>query len=58
MCNHFSCLNLDSVKDKFNINYEQTDKGIQINVEPKDKSKTESFKKFIEACRDFHDCEC
>jgi hypothetical protein len=44
--------------EKFNWEIEKTDKGIKIHVMPKDESKVESFQKFIDACKDFCDCEC
>ena len=54
MCN---CnLNFGKINDKFDISYEPTDNGVKFNVEPKDKSKVEAFKKFVEACNDFNDC--
>lgn len=45
-------------RDKFNISFENTDKGIQIKVEPKDQSKVKSFHKFVEASQEFCDCDC
>ena len=54
MCN---CnLSFHKLDERFNIKYEPTDTGVILNIEPKDKSKVESFKKFMEACRDFNDC--
>ena len=54
MCN---CnLNFGKLNERFDIKYEPTDKGVILNIEPKDKTKIESFKKFVEACRNFNDC--
>ena len=44
--------------EKFNYEYEKTDKGVKVHIMPKDESKLESFQKFIDACKDFCDCEC
>ena len=46
------------LNEKFNISIEQIEKGVQITMTPKDESKAESFKKFVEACRDFCDDDC
>lgn len=46
------------LQDKLNVTYQETEKGITINVEPKDPEKTEAFKKFIAAFKDFTDCDC
>ncbi len=44
--------------EKFNCDVEKTDKGIKFHIMPKDKTKVESFQKFVDACKDFCDCEC
>lgn len=43
-------------KEKFNLEFEKTDKGVKVHIMPKDESKIESFQKFVDASKDFCDC--
>jgi len=45
-----------SMAERFNIKVDETDKGIQIFVEPKDQTKVDSFKKFVSASKEWCDC--
>lgn len=47
---------LKSYCDQFDCKVKETDKGIQIEVSPKDPKKANSFKDLVKACKDF--CEC
>jgi len=58
MSNCCTGLGTKNFKEKFNFDFEQTDKGIKVHIMPKDKSKVDSFKKFVEACNDFCEDEC
>ncbi len=49
---------LKSMCEKYDVKISETDKGITMEVEPKDKSKVKQFKDFIKACRDYCDCDC
>ena len=51
-------LGTKNLKEKFDFDYEHTEKGVKIHVMPKDQSKVESFKKFVEAYNDYCDFEC
>jgi hypothetical protein len=53
----FNC-DIKSFCGKFKCKTKETDEGIQINISPKDKSKTESLKAMSKACKDFCDCDC
>ncbi|MCG8699472.1 MAG: hypothetical protein MI922_15555 [Bacteroidales bacterium] len=44
--------------DNFEVNHTILEDGVQFKVVPKDKSKTEAFKKFVEACNDFYGKDC
>jgi hypothetical protein len=54
----FSCCGKDgkSVCEQFDCKVSETQKGIQIDVTPKDPSKTDSLKALAKACRDFCGC--
>ena len=59
----FACCHgshMKSICDKFDIKISQTEKGVQINAEPKDQSKVKSFQKFVESWKDLcgSDCNC
>lgn len=47
---------IGSFCDQLECNIKETDKGIQIDIKPKDPKKTESLKALAKGCRDF--CEC
>jgi hypothetical protein len=53
-----SCCGFDSKKmsEKFNVKIDETVKGIKILVEPKDETKVESFKKFVDSAKEWCDC--
>lgn len=53
-----SCCGFDFKKmsEKFNLEIDETAKGIKISVEPKDETKVDSFKKFVSSYRDWCDC--
>jgi hypothetical protein len=53
-----SSFDMKSICEKFNLKITQTENGIQINAEPKDKTKIKSFQKFIESWKDLCDGEC
>lgn len=36
----------------------ETEKGIQVDIKPKDPAKTESLKALVKACKDFCNCGC
>ena len=44
--------------EKFDCEIEKTDKGVKMHIMPKDKSKVESFQKFVDASKDFCECDC
>lgn len=46
------------VCEKYNCKVDYTDKGININLEPKDQSKVKSLHALFKACKDLCDCEC
>lgn len=54
----FASPDLTKMTDKFNIEMSETEKGIRIDVEPKDKTKADSLKNLLKACEDFCDCDC
>ena len=58
MTNCCSGIGTRNLKEKFDLNFENTDKGVKIHVMPKDQSKVESFQKFIDACNDFCGEDC
>ncbi len=49
---------MKNFNEKFNCEFEKTEKGIKMHVMPKDPQKIESFQKFMEACKEFCDCDC
>lgn len=56
-CGGFGVKNFRS---KFDIETENTSKGVKIHLIPKDESKVKSFQKFVEACNEYcdDDCDC
>jgi hypothetical protein len=54
----FSCCGKDgkSICDQFDCKVTETAKGLQIDLTPKDPSKTDSLKALAKACRDFCGC--
>jgi len=54
----FNCCGKDwkSICEQFECKVTETHKGIQVEITPKDASKTESFKTKAKACRDFCGC--
>ena len=54
----FNCCGKDgkSICEQFECKVTETQKGIQINVTPKDASKTESFKALVKTFHDFCGC--
>ena len=54
----FSCCGKDgkSVCEQFDCKVSETQKGVQIDLTPKDASKTDSLKALAKACRDFCGC--
>lgn len=44
--------------EQYDIKIDNTAEGVNFHVSPKDKSKTESFKKFVEACNDWCNDAC
>ena len=58
MANCCSYFDMKSLCEDFNVKIEQTKTGINVNIEPKDQSKIESFKNLVKACQDFCDCQC
>ena len=58
MCDCCTPIKLASMKKNFNVKTEHTDKGIKVNIEPKDSSKVEAFKKFIDASQDLCGEDC
>lgn len=54
-CPTFDC---DFMKDKFDIQVAETEKGIRIEVIPKDPSKKKAFQEMVKTCKEFCDCEC
>ncbi len=45
-----------SLCDQLNCSVKETEKGIQVDIAPKDASKTKSLKALIKACKDFCGC--
>ena len=45
------------MKDKLECKIEETEKGIRIEVTPKDPKKRQAFKDMMKSCKDFCDCE-
>lgn len=45
-----------SICNEYNYKVEETTKGIQISISPKDPTKVDSFKKTVKACRESCDC--
>ena len=45
-----------SLCDQLNCSVKETEKGIQVDITPKDASKTKSLKALIKACKDFCGC--
>ena len=43
----------ESRKDKLEFKVEETDKGIRIEVVPKDPDKKEAFQNLMKACKEF-----
>jgi hypothetical protein len=43
----------ESIKDKLEFKVEETDKGIRIEVVPKDPDKKEAFQNLMKACKEF-----
>jgi hypothetical protein len=58
MCFFSKCdsTNLKSLCSKFSYKIKETDTGLQIDVAPKDASKTDSLKSLAKVCKDFCDC--
>ncbi len=54
----FSCCGKDgkSIGEQFDCKVSETSKGVQIDITPKDPSKTDSLKALAKACRDFCGC--
>lgn len=54
----FNCCGKEgkSICEQFECKVTETHKGIQVEITPKDASKTESFKAMAKACRDFCGC--
>jgi hypothetical protein len=54
----FSCCGKDgkSICEQFDCKVTETTKGLQIDLTPKDPSKTDSLKALAKACRDFCGC--
>ncbi len=50
------CSNLSGFCDQLECNVKETQEGIQVDVKPKDASKTESLKALAKACKDFCGC--
>ena len=51
----------ESVKDKLECKIEETEKGIRIDMEPKDPDKKQAFQDLMKACKEFcgtEDCKC
>jgi hypothetical protein len=51
-------LSLKSLSEKYDVKVSETEKGIAMEIEPKDKSKVKQFKAFIKASQDYCDCGC
>ena len=53
-----NCCGIDmkTICEQFNCQINETEAGIQVNITPKDPSKTDSLKGLVKACRDF--CSC
>ena len=43
----------ESIKDKLEFKVEETEKGIRIEVVPKDPDKKEAFQNLMKACKEF-----
>ena len=54
----FNCCGKDgkSFSEQFECKVSETEKGIQVDITPKDASKTDSFKALAKACKDFCGC--
>ena len=50
------CSNMKSICEQLDCKVRETEKGIQIGVNAKDKSKTESLKNLFKACGNFFGC--
>ena len=49
-------VNLDNLCDQLECDITETDKGIQVDIRPKDAAKKESLKAMVKGCRDFCGC--
>ncbi|OHD53591.1 MAG: hypothetical protein A2Y33_06625 [Spirochaetes bacterium GWF1_51_8] len=45
-----------SMRDQLNFSVKETEKGVQIDVTPKDAAKTDSLKSFVKGFKDFCNC--
>ena len=48
--------NLENLCDQLECDIKETDKGIQVDITPKDAEKTDSLKAMVKGCRDFCGC--
>lgn len=49
-------INIETLCDQLECDIKETDKGIQVDLKPKDPGKTGSFKAMVKECRDFSGC--
>jgi hypothetical protein len=52
------CCSMDpkSICSQFDCTCKETEKGVQIDLKPKDPAKAGSLKALLKACKDFCDC--
>lgn len=52
------CCDSKTVRDGFNISTQETEKGLRIDIEPKDPTKKKSLLGLVQGCKDFCNCGC
>ena len=49
-------MNIGDICNQLNCDVKETEKGIQVEITPKDSKKTESLKALVKGCKDFCGC--